>query len=88
MNKKSGEGIKEIETALGTQMGSGGAGGSLAKLAEACLHAKKTSRGLSAVNQGIEHAQKYHEGAWEPELHRLKGGHEGDARERQRVVGV
>ncbi|HUA32939.1 MAG TPA: AAA family ATPase [Candidatus Binataceae bacterium] len=73
MSKKSADGIKEIEAALGTQLGSVGAGGSIAKLADACLCAKKTSRGLSAVNQGLEHVQKYHEGMWAPELHRLKG---------------
>jgi tetratricopeptide (TPR) repeat protein len=33
----------------------------------------KTNEGLSAVDEALEFVREHEEGAWEPELHRLKG---------------
>jgi len=73
MQGRAAAGIQEIHAALAPGSAGIGASGSFAKLADACLHAKRTAEGIHAVQQGLEFARVHSEGAWEPELHRLKG---------------
>jgi len=85
MQGRAAVGIKEIRSALGSS--SLGLGGSVSKLADACLCAGKTTEGLRAVDEALTFVHEHKEGAWEPELHRLKGElllqrHEGKRRER------
>jgi adenylate cyclase len=63
-------GIREIENALAHPFLDGG---SIATLVDACVHARKTRQGLRAVAEALEFVCDHNEGAWEPELHRLKG---------------
>lgn len=83
MRGRTTAGIKEIRSALVAS--SLGLGGSLAKLADACLYAGKTAEGLRAVDAALTFVREHKEGTWEPELHRLKGElllqrHEGKRR--------
>jgi DNA-binding winged helix-turn-helix (wHTH) protein/tetratricopeptide (TPR) repeat protein len=64
-------GIQEIRSALAAAPLA--LGGSMAKLAEACLRVGKTQEGLRAVDEAMKFVREHEEGAWEPELHRLKG---------------
>jgi DNA-binding winged helix-turn-helix (wHTH) protein/tetratricopeptide (TPR) repeat protein len=71
MQGRAAAGIKEIHSALGSS--SLGLGGSVSKLADACLFAGKTAEGLRAVDEALTFVGEHKEGTWEPELHRLKG---------------
>src|SRR5262249_49187617 len=65
-------GIKEIQSALGP-FATVAASGSLAKLADVCLRAKKTERGMRAVDEALGLARDHCERAFEAEIYRLKG---------------
>jgi hypothetical protein len=56
-----------------------GVGGSMAKLAEACLQAGKTNEGLRTVDEALQFVLEHKEGTWEPELHRLKANFSSSA---------
>jgi tetratricopeptide (TPR) repeat protein len=71
MQGRAAAGIKNIRSALGAS--SLGLGGSVSKLADACLCAGKITEGLRAVNEALTFVREHREGTWEPELHRLKG---------------
>ncbi len=71
MRGNAAAGIREIENALAHQFLD--AGGSIATFVDACVHARKTRQGLRAVGEALEFVRDHKEGAWEPELHRLKG---------------
>lgn len=71
MRSRGTEGLREIRSALALEQL--GLGGSVTKLAEACLHVGAINDGLRAVDEALEYVQAHHEGPWEPELHRLKG---------------
>jgi len=64
-------GIRQIRSALGSS--SLGLGGSVSKLADACLCTGKTKEGLRAVDEALTFVEQHKERTWEPELHRLKG---------------
>ncbi len=85
MQGRAAAGIKEIRSTL--RSSSLGLGGSLSKLADACLFAGRTAEGLRAADEALTFVRDHKEGAWEPELHRLKGElllqrHEGKRRQR------
>jgi DNA-binding winged helix-turn-helix (wHTH) protein/tetratricopeptide (TPR) repeat protein len=65
-------GIKEIQAAL-APFATVGASGSIAKLADVCLHAKKTQQGMQAVDRALRLVRDHSERTWEAELYRLKG---------------
>jgi DNA-binding winged helix-turn-helix (wHTH) protein len=65
-------GIKEIRAAL-APFATVGASGSIAKLADVYLYAKKTEYGIRAVDQALRLVHDHGERAWETELYRLKG---------------
>jgi hypothetical protein len=71
MGGRAAHGIREMETALAN--GAVAAGGATGWLVDAYLHTRKTSKGLVAVERGLKFTQEHEEGAWEPDLHRLKG---------------
>jgi tetratricopeptide (TPR) repeat protein len=68
---RAAEGLKEMRSVLASV--SLGVGGSMAKLAEACLQAGKTNEGLTTIDEALQFVLEHKEGTWEPELHRLKG---------------
>jgi DNA-binding winged helix-turn-helix (wHTH) protein/tetratricopeptide (TPR) repeat protein len=65
-------GIKEIHAAL-APFATVGASGSIAKLADVCLHAKKTQQGMQAVDEALRLVRDHSERTWEAELYRLRG---------------
>jgi hypothetical protein len=71
MQGQGSAGIKEIRSVVASV--SLGLGGSMAKLAEACLRMGKTTDGLHAADQALHFITEHKEGTWEPELYRLKG---------------
>jgi DNA-binding winged helix-turn-helix (wHTH) protein/tetratricopeptide (TPR) repeat protein len=71
MQGRASDGIKEIQSVLSSV--SMGVGGSLAKLAEVYLKVGKIREGLDAIDQALKFVLEHKEGAWEPELYRLKG---------------
>lgn len=71
MQGRGSTGVKEIRSVVNSV--SLGLGGSMAKLAEACLKVGKNAEGLRAADEALAFVIEHKEGAWEPELHRLKG---------------
>jgi tetratricopeptide (TPR) repeat protein len=71
MQGRGAAGIQEIRRALASAPL--GLGGSIAKLADACLHVGRTNEGLRSVDEALDFVQAHKEASWEPELHRLKG---------------
>jgi DNA-binding winged helix-turn-helix (wHTH) protein/tetratricopeptide (TPR) repeat protein len=65
-------GIKEIQAAL-APFATVGATGSIGKLVDVCLHAKKTQEGVRAVDEALRLVRDNGERTWEAELYRLKG---------------
>jgi predicted ATPase len=65
-------GIKEIQAAL-APFAMVGASGSIAKLTDVCLHAKKIQEGLKTVDEALRLVRDHGERTWEAELYRLKG---------------
>jgi DNA-binding winged helix-turn-helix (wHTH) protein/tetratricopeptide (TPR) repeat protein len=65
-------GIKEIRAAL-APFATVGESGSIAKLADVCLNARKTLEGLKSIDEGLRLVHDHAERTWEPELYRLKG---------------
>jgi predicted ATPase len=65
-------GIKEIQSALGP-FATVAASGSLAKLADVCLRAKKTEHGIRAVEEALGLVRDHCERTFEAEIYRLKG---------------
>jgi adenylate cyclase len=71
MQGRGNAGFKEIRSTVNSV--SLGISGSMAKLADVCLTLGKTAEGLRAAEQALEFVTEHKEGAWEPELYRLKG---------------
>ena len=65
-------GIKEIQSALASAA-TVGATGSITKLADVCLHAKRTEQGLKAINEALRLVSDHGESTWDAELYRLNG---------------
>jgi len=65
-------GIKEIRAAL-APFATVGESGSIAKLADVCLNARRTPEGLKSVDAALRLVHDHGERTWEPELYRLKG---------------